>query len=198
MKRDEELKTPEGQTAWHYYQLWMRAQRRMPPPAASFLTSKYYRTFINFTKFVKSVELPRPEKFIQLMVTKTYQPTLWTNDEVYTMYMEHLDKRVPPLEQVKMSLETLIKVADSKEIDICDVFDHLKPNELIHMIRVRKLSPWLLLFSKKFKRIFREETTPEQKIILETLIRGDYWGDQMDQYPDEIVKIKEWISEADL
>lgn len=198
MKRAEEIQTPDGQAGWHYYQLWMRAQKRMAPPASSFLASKYYRTFINFAKHVKSVGLPKPERFIWLMKEKELQPTIWTNDEVYSMYIEFLDRQSTPLEQAKLSIETLLNIADKRSVDVCDVFDVLTPNEVLQLIRRRQLSPWLLLFSKKFKILFKQKATDEQRLILETMIRGDYWAEKLADHPKEQHTIKQLVTELNV
>lgn len=195
MKREEELKSPTGQAALHYYQLWMRTMKRMPPPAAAFGTSKFFRTFINFVAFSKAVDLPTPEKFIWFMVEKNFPPTIWTNDEVYTLYLDFLDHKTTPLEQVKVSMDTLFAYADKEQIDVSQVFTKLHPSDIIHMLRVRKVSPWLLLLSKKFKEMFVTKTNAEQKIIIETLIQPDRWMIKMSEHKKEVDRIKLLVQE---
>lgn len=195
MKRDEELRTPNGQAALNYYQLWMRTMKRTPPSAAAFATSRYYRTFVNFVEFSKAVDLPKPDKFIWLMVYKDFPPTIWTNDEVYTTYLEFLDRKTSPLDQASLSIETLLAVADKHEIEPSEVFTVLKAQDIIHMLRTRRLSAWLLLFSKKFKHLFAHETTTDQRLIIENLIRPEYWGDKLEEYADEVKTIKMLVSE---
>lgn len=193
MKKEEELKSPNGQAAWQYYQRWMREMKRLPPPAGAFLASKYFRTFINFTIFTKKVRLPCPEKFIWLMVQKKYQPTIWTHDEVYVIYLEYLDRKLGPLEQAKISIETLLDYADQHRLQVDNIFDEIPPNELIQLIRLGKLSPWLLFQSDKFKAFFAKRTSPEQKVVLESLIQPSYWFEKMKMFPEEIEKIKTYI-----
>lgn len=195
MKRDEEFRTPLGQAAWHYYQLWMRAMKRLPPPGPAFLSSKYFRTFINFVKFARRVELPRVEKFIWLMVQKDYSPTMWMNDDVYSIYLEFLDRKTSGIDSATLSIETIIAYSDKHEISLPEVFNHMPIQAIIHLLHVRKLSPWLLLFSKTFKEAFIHRTNPEQKIILENLIRPSYWPDKFAQSPDEVSKIKMLVAE---
>lgn len=195
MKREAELKSPEGQTAWYYYQLWMRAQKRMPPPAQSFLTSKYFRTFISFVQFSKKVELPHVDKFIWLMVTKGFTPVMWTSDEVYTIYLEFCDRKIPPLEQATKTVETLLKYTAVNDMELHEVFDKINIQQIIHLLHVRKISPWLLLFSKSFKNAFVNRATNEQRIILESMIRPSYWPDKFAQYPAEVAKIKLMVAE---
>ena len=193
MKKEAELKTPSGQSAWHYYQLWFRQQKKMPPPASTFLTSNYFRTFINFVKFTQKVSLPRPDKFIWLMVHKKYMPTIWTNDQIYVEYIEYLDRQLAPMEQTKISIETLLTYAEQKHVDVSHVFDVLSPNDLIQMVRVRTMSPWLLLQSDKFKAFFKNTMSPEQKIILGALIQPSYWEHKMAKCPEEIKDIKKCV-----
>lgn len=195
MQREAELKSPTGQTAWHYYQLWLRAQKRMPPPAASFLSSKYFRTFINFVEFSRRVELPNVQKFIWLMVNKGFSPTMWTNNEVYTIYLEFCDRKVPPIEQATLSIDTLLKYTAEHGIELHEVFDKINIQDIIHLLHVRKLSPWLLLVSKSFRNAYINRTTDEQKIILESMIRPSYWPEKMAQHPEDVAKIKLMVNE---
>lgn len=195
MKREEEFKSPIGQTAWHYYTLWMRNMKRLPPPAGSFLTSKYFRTFINFTKFAKKVELPRVDKFIWLMVQKNYPPTIWMNDEVYAIFVEFLDRQTSGIDNATLSIQTLIAHCDKHEIQLAEIFSHISIQDVIHLLHVRKLSPWLLLFSKTFKTAYAERATPEQKIILENLIRPEYWPSRFEADPTSVATIKQLIKE---
>lgn len=194
MQRDEELRTPNGQAALTYYQLWMRTMKRNPPTAAAFLTSRFYRTFMNFVEFSKTVDLPKPDKFIWLMVTKNYQPTLWTTDDAYVMYLEYLDRKVPPLEQASMSIDTLIKVADRCNVEIDAVFTVMSVQDVIHMLRTRRLSAWLLLFSKKFKQMYKTATL-EQQLILDNLVRPEYWEDKILDNAEDVKTIKMLIEE---
>lgn len=195
MKKHEEFQSPIGQAALGYYQRWMRVMKRNPPAGAAFMSSRYYRTFINFAIFVAKVSLPTPDKFIWLMHEKDFPPTMWTNDAAYTQYIEFLDRKATPMDQATVSIRTLLNIADTHAVDIADVFTVIKPMELMHMIRTRQLSPWLLLHSKKFKMFFRDNMTDEQRIIMEALINPDYWGEQFEDKPEDVEKIRSYTTE---
>jgi hypothetical protein len=194
MKREKELATNDGQAAWQYYHIWMMKKKRMPPIPSSFLSSKLFRTFINFTKFVKKVQLPLPKMFIDWTIKKDYPPTMWMMDEVYVQYLEFIDNERLPLEQVQTSIATFFKYSDDHEIDVSDIFDEINPNELIQLVRIRKLSPWLLLSSRKFGRFFAE-MNEEQQSILETLIKPEVWAQKKDLHQEDVATIKIWVSE---
>lgn len=198
MKRFEEFQSPRGQAALGYYQRWMRVMKRNPPGASAFLDSKYFRTFLNFTDFVAKVKLPLPDKFIWLMNEKKYPPTMWIIDDAYTQYMEFLDRRADPMDQVSLSIKTLLTIANAADCDIADVFDVIMPGELIHLVRTRQLSPWLLLHSIKFKMFFRDKMSDEQRIILGTLINPEYWVEQFEEKEADVEKIKVYVQEMNI
>lgn len=198
MKRYDEFQSPAGQAAVGYYQRWMRVMKRNPPAASAFLDSKYFRTFMNFAQFVSKVSLPLPDKFIWLMNEKGYPPTMWTNDDAYTQYLEFLDRRAEPMDQVALSIRTLLSVADAHDADIGDVFDYMTPPEMMQLVRLRRLSPWLLLHSRKFKMFFRDKMSDEQKIILESLINPEYWSEQFEKKEADTEKIKQYVAEMNI
>ena len=132
------------------------------------------------------------------MVHKKYMPTIWTNDQIYVEYIEYLDRQLDPMEQAKISIETLLTYAEQKHIDVSHVFAVLNPNDLLHMVRVRTMSPWLLLQSDKFKIFYRDAMSPEQQIILGALIQPSYWEHKMAKCPEKIKDIKKWVGELNI
>lgn len=195
MKRDAELRSPIGQTALYYYQLWMRNMKRMPPPAGSFASSRYFRTFVNFVKWTHKVHLPKVDKFIWLMVQKDFSPIMWMNHEVYAIFLEYLDREASGIDSATLSIQTLMAYCDRNEIPLDEVFKHIPIEEIISLLQLRKLSPWLLLHSRTFKQAFVHRAGPEQRVVLESLIRPEYWPDKMAQYPGDVAKIKTWVAE---
>lgn len=195
MKRQEEIQTPTGQAALYYYQLWFTCMKKIPPNAGTFVTSHYYRTFVNLVAFFQRVNITKPDKFIWLMVEKKYPPTMWAIDAAYASYMDFLEHGVLPMEQVNTSIDTLFSLAEARNIDVSSVFDVIHPNDIIHMIRTRSLSPWLLLTSKKFKGFFINKATPEQQQIMETLIRPDTWSQRFVKNKPLVEKIKLCVAE---
>jgi len=198
MVRAEEIQTQTGQAAWLYYQKWMKAYRRMVPPIESFMVSKYYQSFIRFTKQAQRLHLPDIDAFILLMKEKDISPTMWTNDQVYSIYLEYLDRRAAPSNQAKITINTLFKIADAAECDVGEVFDVLEPNEVIELLRERRLSPWLLLFSGKFKQLLINKTTTEQRIIMETIIRPKYWTEKFKKHTSDVELMKKYVEELGL
>lgn len=198
MIRDENLRTPIGQAAWQFYQDWMRIQRKRVPNEKSFLKSNYYEAFNRFAAHIKKLNLPNPQTFMKLMVDKEFPPYMWTRDEVYALYMEHLDRAAPPAEHAQITTDTILRLTEILGCEPGEIFSQLNANEVIELIKERKLSPWILLRSGKFKLFFRDRTSPEQKIVLQSLIRPHYWTIQIQQKPDAVRDMDAIVKEMNL
>jgi len=198
MIRDEDFRSPDGQAAWLYYQKWMKAYRRLVPNSKSFLNSKFFSSFLKFAKFVKKVQIPDTDAFIRLMKEKDISPTLWTNDQVYVLYLEFVDRTVSPLKHAEITINTLFDVAEGYEVDVADIFTVVNPNEMIQLLRQRKLSPWILLNSPKFRDFFVNKTSSEEKVILESIIRPPYWKKKFSSNQNNLEIMKRYVSELHL
>lgn len=198
MKRDAEFRTPRGQAAWIFYQKWMKAYRRMVPKSSSFLHSKFYNSFIKFSDFTKKVNLPDVDTFIWLMKEKDISPTIWTNDQVYALYLEFMDRKAPPIKQAEITVDTLFDLSSENDCDVADIFDVLEPNEVIQLLRQRRLSPWILLNSNKFKQFFVNKVNVEERIVMESIIRPDYWGKKFKTCSKDVERMKLYVAELSL
>lgn len=190
MERAAQMHTPLGQAAYLYYQLWFNEQRRKAPLHETFLTSAYYRSFMKFATFVKEVSMPNPEKYIELMTERKLAPALWTRNEAYAAYLEWMDKVAPPMEQAAVTVDTIQTLAERLEVAPGDVFDRLDYGTVMTLVSQRKLSPWVLLCSVRFKKWLSEKDGDEQKRFM-TLIGIEYWAYRFEKNPAQVKELKE-------
>lgn len=160
--RLDTMQTPLGQSAYAYYSEWMRVSKKSVPPHKTFLTSRFYTTFIKFAEYAEKTNLPSPNTFIKFMVSQTMSPTLWSRDNVYAMYMQSYDAQNPPCNQFIESLDFALKLCSDYGCEPSRLFDTISPHDLERHIRKRKLSVWFLLASKTFKTLIIKH--PDQVI----------------------------------
>ncbi len=197
MQKAEDLKSSVGQAAWLYYQKWMQAQKKPVSQPSSFLKSRHFNAFINFAKFVKRVKLVDTELFIHMMKDKSVQPQLWTHDQMYALYLEYIDRNTTPTKQATITMKTLAKIADAADCDVSEVFSMVHPIEILEMIRERKLSPWLLLRSVKFRAML-EQVSDEERAVFEQLIRPSYWSAKFEINPKIVQRMTLLVKELNL
>lgn len=175
MLREEEIRTAVGRQAWELYRLWMHRKGRRVLTIDAFLTSGLYSCFTRFARYIKDIGLAHPDKFVELMIKKDYMPSMWLSTEVYTVYLEEYDKTVNPEKQVIDSVHTIDDFCEDKSIHTAEFFSNVSPAEIIYFLRKKKLSPWLLLRSKKFVVMYKERFTEEQRAIASSFLNVEAW-----------------------
>lgn len=199
MVRETDFHSINGQVAWEYYKLWMRLKHRTATSKSNtFKQSKYFYFFFRFVKFSKHVKMPDVDVFISLMVKDNIEPSLWENDAAYRKYLEFITRKLPAEDLVKITVKTIISIADAGDVEINEIFDVLEPNEVIQLIGQGRLSPWLLLKSRKFNEFFIKKTSNEERIIMETIINPEYWRKRFEQHPKDVKLVKKYIKELEM
>ncbi len=198
MIRKEEFATPYGQAAWQYYQTWMKCNFRQVPEVKSFLHSKFFGAFFRFAKFAKDVRIPDPELYIQFMIDRDAPPVMFTSDEMYSAFLQHMDRKVPAKTNAKLTIDTFFNIAEDADRDVADVFEVVDPNDLIQLLRQRRVSPWVLLHSDKFKKFYGTRLTDDQRIVMKSLIRPDYWAEKLKENPEDVKLMKQYVGELNL
>ena len=188
------LASPLGQAAYIHYCDWMRMQKYSQPSTQAFLSSKYFSSFVKFAELVKTAGISKSERYIQLMIDSQVLPPLWHRAQCYSLYVEYMDKLVPPDQQVLDSINELTRIAEIKEIDVAHVFSSLTPNEVFDLFRKRKLSPWYAFLSKNFANRLKEFSKEDRK-ILEIIINKEYWVSTFNNNPEMVVELKNLIAD---
>lgn len=182
MKRVEDAATPTGIAAFEYFREWMGAQRRTRPTHSMFLHSRHFQQFLDFVEFAQTIHLTEPKCFIHWCVKRKYTPDMWCTSEIYGRYLEYLDAldETDVNRRLESSAKMLIKLAKTLDCEVPDVFEHIHPNDIALLIQTRKISPWLLLRSAKFKKFLLGCSEEEQQVIT-NLVRPEYWATRMQQ-----------------
>lgn len=197
MKRSREVQSLEGQQAYQLYRHWLEKQRRKAPPVETFVTSAYYTSFMKFIAATKALGIGDPKLYIDLMVERNYSPALWLRDECYHEYISYVDKKLDPYKQAEMTLNELIKTAAKLDVELPVVFAALEFGELLQLVNQRRLSPWILFCSIKFKERMTAFDEEQRKLLLKAM-GMTYWSHAFEQKPEVVKAMKELVAEVGL
>ena len=197
MKRAEEIQTPLGQAGYSFYGKWNRAYNRRVPAIQQFVDSKFYTVFVNCAKHHTLVKLADVDLFIKLMKQKDLPPNMWRRDEVYSLYLEYLDRQCDPIDRARITMNELCDIAEELQVPLDQVFTKFSVSETMELIRQRKLTPWILLKSSSFKQLLIR-ASPEERSIFENLIRPAYWRFKFDQQPEIVAIMTALVSEMNI
>lgn len=183
MERHENMRTLVGQAALMYYKTWFRFKKRRLRNDMGFLKSQYYKPFMKFAEFARKVHLPEPDTFIKRMVDKNYAPAVWHYSQVYTEYLEFLDQKGDPYSRAADSIKTIRNFAEDADIPFEAFFEKVTTPEMVHMIYSRRLSPWVLLHSPKFKA-YLQKVSPSDRTLIQGVIRPAFWAKRFKGHPE--------------
>lgn len=188
MERARIFETPIGQSAYFIYQKWWSLRKRIPPGADKFKDSTQFHAMVNFAEFAKRTKL-NVDVYLSVVVRHQLPPEHWLRDDVYVKYLEYIDKTMTGAEQIKMSVDYILKLAEALDCDTGDIFQYLEATEIMQLVRDRKLSPWILLHSKQFKFWLIKQDSDTQ-LRLQDLIRPVYWKLRFEKEPSTVDQAK--------
>jgi hypothetical protein len=194
-QRTEEVKTTTGQIAYGFYNKWVKIQYGKISNIETFMLSRYYNAFINFATFIKKIKgLADPDLFIKLMIHNNFPPIMWCNPKVYIKYITYMESTTTTIEKITITLKTLENIAEKNDCELSDVFKYICMFDLIQLIYTQKLSPWVLLPSKKFIT-YVMLLTEEEQIILDDTINAKIWKQIFDADPKSVKIIRKCLKQ---
>lgn len=195
MIRNKIMRTSLGISAYTSYTDWMRMRGFKIQDKSSFMESKFFVSFVKFTKFANSVALPGKEKYVKSMVDKDILPNNWCHSEIYKNYLDNFDKLFTPEEQAKITVETFIQLSKLFECDISEVLNRLAPSQLAKLIAAKKMSPWILLFAQSFHEYLQTQVSVDQRVLIETYIDTKVWAEHLKNNPGKAKKMQRYTKE---
>jgi hypothetical protein len=143
------------------------------------------------------VKLVDVDGFVNFMKFKDFPPAMWTRDDVYSLYLVHLDRSVDPFELARITINELLDLADEHKCNVSEVFNHITMGECLDLIRQRVFTPWVLFRSSKFKHKLINATSEERQIF-EQLAPAAFWRHRFQQQPNTIAALSVCIKELNL
>lgn len=197
MQRHEEMHSITGEFAFALYKRWLEKKSHAVIRRASFINSSYFNTFIKIAEFLKQVDIVRPSMYVDFMVRKKISPAFWTRNEVYVSFTEYLDRNIPPSNLISITVDTILEEAEKHDVDSSELFDVISSADVLHLLEMRRLSPWLLTFSMKFQ-VFYKNMNISHREIVSTYFNSDIWKKKFEEHPRIVKKSKIIVKELGL
>lgn len=193
-----ELESPQGMSAFKYYLAWFKYRHLKEPSKDTFINSKYYNALFSFVKYAKKMGIPDTNIYIQFMSRENILPSHWYNDDIYKFFIDYFDNDCDPQIHARVTLKSMDRLANHFQCKICEVFDHLRGADVIKLVQSRNLSPWILLFSKRFAEYLESETTTEEQKLIEQAVSLSKWKIILEAKRNHIPEIREYIAQLNL
>jgi hypothetical protein len=175
MIRSDELKSVVGKNAYSYYSYWISRKNRGSCPIETFGKSRLFNQFYKFANWVSNMNLPDKKLYIRFNILKGFTPDMWTSNEVYVKFIDWIDIKWNAEDHFKYTYLTLRQIAKKEDCELNMAILNIPPNQILTLVRCRKLSPWVLLKMKSFRQVLIN-LSQEQKIHFQETIRPSHWS----------------------
>jgi len=186
----ERLRTKDNEEvikAFEYQKIYSRVQRRRPTKDIdSFIRTATYPHFIRLLKFAKAVNIPDIEYYLRTMIRSKRSPTTWTTDKSYRIFLERMNSSTSALKSIGISATELQSMASKLSIPVSELVDFMTIEEVLQLVRQRRLSPWLILQSPSFKKKISTSDEGMQQTTTK-IIDPTYWTIIMAQNTEAVL-----------
>ncbi len=195
--RAQELAHPSGQAAFQFYLEWMKIRKFKSQTIDAFANSRYYKQFIKFAQMVAAAGMSKPDRYIEIMVDGGITPDLWCREQCYRIYLDYMDTREKPIDQVVATIQCLMDIADTEIVEYSKIVSHLGSQRLLNLIAQRKVSPWFLFHSMSAQDLIRSLSVEEKKAY-DNIIKFAAWAERLQEHAATREEIKTIVRECGL
>jgi len=193
-------KKPTGISAYRYYLTWLKVSGKSTKyiDEHTFIHSTQYNHLVNFVAMCKERGVPDRDEFIKIMIKKNISPQNWCGDSVFKLFLEEYDTKVDPIKHIDKTVDTILRLSDALECDPEEIFYLLDNDTMLTLIKTRKLSPWLLLNSNKFKEYLITKASAKEREYIQKYINPKKWKGILENNTKITQTVKVIVEEFDL
>lgn len=193
-------KKRKGISAYKYYIKWLKSSGKSVKyiDKHSFIHSTQYNHFVSFVDFIAEKGIPDPNLYIAFMISKDLPPQHWKRDDALEEFLEFYDCDISPKKHITKSVDTILRLADALECNPSNIFEYLDNNTVLVLVQSRKISPWLLLNSTRFKDYLRNNASAKERNYIQKHINPAKWKKILEKNSELLPDIRLILKELDL
>jgi hypothetical protein len=196
-RKHDELTNINGQIGFFLYERWVLIRHSRKVDIEDFKASRFFNAFVKFAKYYKSIKgLADIDQFLRLMISKNIQPSNWVTDRVISYYLDVVDT-APPIHKINETCKYIIKLSEAYDCSTSEIYKHIDFYVMIDFIKMHKLSPWILLHSRKFI-VWVRHLDDEQQLIIDAVVDSSKWKHTFSADRQHTILAKRCCEELDI
>lgn len=190
-------KTVKGVAFYNLYKQYCGSKRYRVLPHIEFTSSTLYTFLHKGYEFARKKNIPNIGIFFEYTVKKGIPVQLIGFEETYQEYLTYIDTEMEPSDCIEQSISWIIRHCNKMDVEPSKFFNHINTNTLLHDIKQRRLTPWILLSSEKF-RTKMLNSSPEQYNVFSYYVNLIAWKHKMKTDSVTLSLAKRVVKELDL
>ena len=176
-----------------FYELNTPTKR--PKTFDEFIDSRYYTSFVKFARHLMDLRPVDQGRFIDFVFQNGIKDRDWCKDKVYEAYIVDLLSKEPASRGLERSIKTMNEWAEKSGHPYNEFFLHVAPAEATHLVKMGKISPWVLYLAETSDHLW-SRLSSEQAEIVSGVIDPKIWRAKFELKKDDCTFSREVLREA--
>lgn len=185
--------TANGRIAFLVYEIFMEKSCNQKVTMEKFIKSRYYISFYKFAKYLIELKLDDVKLFVNFLIDNSVPMHKWSGIIIFDEFILWQQLKEPWERGLEKSIGTMVNWAKVNDLDFMDFYDKASSNEITHLIRLGRLSPWLIFASAKAQDMILR-LNEEQLMMIHKFIDSRVWKNRL----SEMEELKQFIKESGL
>lgn len=160
-----------------------------------FIDSQYYKSFIKFARKLMDLRPVDQARFVDYVFRNGIKDRDWCRDAVYEAYIVDLLAKEPADRGLERSIQTMEEWGEKVGMPFNEFFAKVAPPEATHLIKMGKISPWVLYLAPGADLLWGR-LSDEQVEIIASVINSKVWFTRFSIKKDDCNFIREICREA--
>jgi hypothetical protein len=170
---------------------------KAPKRIEEFIDSKYYNSFIKLAKRIIDLRPVDQARFVDYVFQSGVKDRDWCKDRVYESYILDLLQKEATNRALERSIHTMNEWAEETGNSYNEFFAKVNPQEATYMIKMGKISPWVLYLSESADNLWNRLSEEQVEIICST-VNPKIWKARFQKKADDCDFVRGILSEAGL
>jgi len=158
-----------------------------------FVSNSYYTAFVKFGSYCVEIRAVNPAAFAIYLVKNRVPIDVWTRDKNYNKYLVEYLRAEKCLDAVKRSIDNMLDITQTENIQLGDVFRFINSNKICHLISTGHISPWVLYQSNTGKKLLSSLNETQTSLIFD-YIDPEKWNIKFKREPESILEVQTVIN----
>jgi hypothetical protein len=160
-----------------------------------FISSPFYIEFYKFGNHVAGLEVIQPTLFIDFIIRKNIKLKEWTYLQWYYEFVDNIVKTEASDAAIERSLSEIDKWCQHNKVEFIDFFSAISIDEAVDLIRLGKISPWMLYLSNTSSNLMNR-FPQSYSASMSSIINPKVWTAKFTENADEMTNISDALNAA--
>lgn len=161
----------------------------------NFIDSRYYTAFIKLARHLMDLRPVDQGRFVDYLFQNGIKDRDWCKDRTYEAYIVDLLSKEPASRGLERSIKTMNEWAEEHGKEYNEFFVHVAPAEATYMIKMGKISPWVLYLAETSDALWNR-LSEEQAGIIASVIDPNIWRAKFEIKKDDCTFAREVLRDA--